>query len=91
MTVDKAYFYEWSTLDWKQTRTLHRFPVDASPLALNPDADSFIITSSNAFKLLRLSTGEIHDTLVPELPKFNLAAGGFAAFGANNTAFVPQR
>jgi WD40 repeat protein len=86
MTVDKANFHLWSTSDWKQTRTLPRSPEYAFPLALNPDSDSFIITSSGAFKLLRLSTGEVlHNLPVPELPKFNPAAGGFATFGRDNT------
>jgi WD40 repeat protein len=88
MTVDKANFHLWSTSDWNLKRTFSRSPEYAFPLALNPDADSFIITSSSALQLLRLSTGEVvHTVPVPELPKFNLAAGGFAAFGANNIVF----
>jgi WD40 repeat protein len=88
MTVSKANFVLWSTSDWTQKRTLPRTPVYAMPLAFSPEADSFIITSSGVFRLLRLSTGEPLPSIPnPELPKFNGAAGGFAAFGNNNLAF----
>ncbi|HWF04512.1 MAG TPA: hypothetical protein VHA06_12550, partial [Candidatus Angelobacter sp.] len=88
MTVDKANFHFWATSDWKEKRTFSRSPEYAFPLALNPDSDSFLITASGSFKLLRLSTGELlQNAPLPELPKFNLADGGFAAFGGNNTIF----
>jgi WD40 repeat protein len=88
MTVSKANFTLWSTSDWTQNRTLPRSPVYAIPLALSPETDSFVITSSGIFRRLRLSTGEPLPTVPnPELPKFNGAAGGFAAFGTNNVVF----
>jgi len=88
MTVSKANFTLWSTSDWTQKRTLPRSPAYAIPLALNPEADSFVITSSGIFRLLRLSTGELLPNAPnPELPKFNGAAGGFAAFGTSNAVF----
>lgn len=88
MTVGKANFMLWSTSDWTQKRTLPRYPAHALPLALNPEADSFVITASGIFRLSRLSTGEaIPNSPNPELPKFNGAAGGFAAFGTNRTLF----
>ena len=48
MTVSKANFTLWSTSDWTQKRTLPRSPTYAIPLALNPEADSFVITSSGS-------------------------------------------
>lgn len=88
MTVSKSDFTLWSTSDWRQKGTLPRSPAYAIPLALNPEADSFVITSSGVFRLLRLSTGEpLPSSPKPELPKFNGAAGGFAAVGTNNTIF----
>jgi len=88
MTVSQANFTLWSTSDWTQKRALPRSPAYAIPLALSPEADSFVITSSGNFRLLRLSTGEpLPSTPNPELPKFNGAAGGFAAFGINNAVF----
>jgi len=88
MTVSKSNFTLWSTSEWMQKRTLTRAPAYAIPLALNPESDSFIITSSGIFRLLRLSTGEpLSNSPNPELPKFNSAAGGFAAFGVNNIVF----
>jgi hypothetical protein len=88
MTVSNANFILWSTSDWTQKRTLPRSPAYAIPLALNPEADSFVITSSGIFRLLRLSTGEpLPNASNPELPNFNGAAGGFAAFGTSNAVF----
>ncbi len=88
MTVSKANFILWSTSDWTQKRMLPRTPAYAMPLAISPEADSFVITSSGVFRLLRLSTGEsLPSAPHPELPKFNGAAGGFAAFGNNNLVF----
>jgi len=46
MTVSKASFTLWSTSDWAKKRTLPRSPAYAIPLALSPEADSFVITSS---------------------------------------------
>ena len=88
MTVSKANYVLWSTSDWTQKRMLPRTPAYAMPLAISPEADSFVITSSGAFRLLRLSTGEpLPSAPHPELPKFNGAAGGFAAFGNNSLVF----
>ncbi len=88
MTVSKANYILWSTSDWTQKRTLPRTSAYAMPLAISPDADSVVITTSGAFRLLRLRTGEPLPTAPnPELPKFNGAAGGFAAFGSNNFVF----
>jgi WD40 repeat protein len=88
MTVSKADFTLWSTSDWTKLHTLKRNPAYALPLALNPKPNSFVITSSGVFRLLRLSSGEIlPNSPSPELPKFNPAAGGFAAFGADSLLF----
>jgi WD40 repeat protein len=88
MTVSKANYILWSTSDWTQKRMLPRTPAYAMPLAINREADNFVITSSGLFRLLRLSTGEpLPSAPHPELPKFNGAAGGFAAFGNNNLVF----
>jgi WD40 repeat protein len=88
VTVSKTDFTLWNTTDWTKQRTLPRSPAYAIPLALNPKANSFVVTSSGTFRLERLSTGELLPNLPnPELPKFNLSAGGFAAFGANSHLF----
>jgi WD40 repeat protein len=88
MTVNKDEFTLWSTSDWTKLRTLKRNPSYAIPLALSPTPDNFVITSSGNFRLLRLSNGEIlPSSPSPELPKFNPAAGGFAAFGAEPLLF----
>jgi WD40 repeat protein len=85
MTVSKAEFTVWSTSDWTKLHTLKRGPAYAIPLALNPTPDSFVITSSGVFRLMRLRNGEIlPNSPSPELPRFNPAAGGFAAFGADS-------
>ncbi len=79
MTVDKLNFTLWSTSDWTRERTLPRSADNPWPLAINPQADRALVTSGGFFRLLRLSTGELIPSLPkPELPKFNLAAGGFA-------------
>jgi WD40 repeat protein len=84
MTVNKTEFTLWSTSDWSKLRTLPRAPAYAIPLALNPQTDSFVVTSSGAFELVRLSTGEsLPRVPAKSLPKFNGAAGGFAAFDTN--------
>jgi WD40 repeat protein len=85
MTVSKTAFVLWNTTDWKRQRTLPRAPQYAIPLALNPDADEFVIAAGSVFHLLRLSTGEVlSKPQNPPLPKFNATAGGFAAFRANS-------
>lgn len=84
MTVSKTEFTLWSTSNWTKQRALPRTPSYAVPLALNPQTDSFVVTSSGAFQLVRLSTGELLPNMPTQpLPKFNAAAGGFAAFHAN--------
>jgi len=81
MVVNKSEFALWNTSDWTQQRTLPRAPVYAIPLALNPATDQFVVTSSGVFLLARLSTGELlTNSPAQPLPKFNGAAGGFAAF-----------
>jgi WD40 repeat protein len=91
MTVNKTAFSLWKTSDWTKLRELPRSPTYAVPLAVNPEADKFVFTSAGAFYLARLSTGELlTDSQTPPLPKFNLSAGGFAAFdagGAPNLVF----
>jgi WD40 repeat protein len=88
MTVSKASFTVWSTSDWTKKGTLPRPPAYAIPLAMSPETDTLLTTSSGVFRLLRLSTGEpLPSSPNPELPKFNAAAGGFAAFGTNNLVF----
>src|SRR5271156_5056012 len=81
MVVNKTEFVLWNTSDWTRQRTLPRTPVNAVPLALNPATDRFIVTSASTFQLVRLSTGELlPNSQTQPLPKFNLSAGGFAAF-----------
>jgi WD40 repeat protein len=81
MTITGTEFLLWKTSDWTKQRTLPSSPGFAMPLALNPQSDSFIITFSGIFRLARLSSGELLPNLpAPSLPKFNLAAGGFASF-----------
>ncbi len=81
MVVNKTEFTLWKTSDWTKQRTLPRAPVYAIPLALNPEADQFAITTAGVFRLARLSTGELlSNSPTQPLPKFNSAAGGFAAF-----------
>jgi WD40 repeat protein len=81
MTASKDTFTLWSTADWTRQRTLPRSPAYAIPLALDPQTDAFVVTSTGGFRLLRLSTGEMIPTFPrQELPKFNASAGGFAAF-----------
>jgi WD40 repeat protein len=88
MTVGKANFTLWSTSDWTQKRTLPRSTDNPWPLAINPQMDRALITSAASFRLLRLSTGELIPSFPrPELPKFNLSAGGFAAFGNDDMVF----
>lgn len=86
MTVSNAIFTLWNTSNWAKQGTVSRTPAYAIPLALNPKTDRFIVTSSGSFRLVRLSTGELlPKSPSPELPKFNAAAGGFAAFGTDNS------
>ena len=83
LTVNKTEFTLWNTSDWTKQRDLPRTPKYAIPLALNPKTDSFLITSTGTFQLVRLSTGELLPNVPAQpLPKFNAAAGGFAAFDA---------
>jgi WD40 repeat protein len=88
MTAGKTNFTLWSTSDWAQKRTLPRSADNPWPLAINPQTDKALITSGGSFRLLWLTTGELLSNLPkPELPKFNLAAGGFAGFGSDNMVF----
>jgi WD40 repeat protein len=81
LAVNKIEFILWNTSDWTKQRVLPRAPTYAIPLALNPKADTFLITSAGTFQLVRLSTGELFPNIPAQpLPKFNPAAGGFAAF-----------
>jgi WD40 repeat protein len=83
MTVNKTAFSLWKTSDWTKLRELPRTPTYAVPLAVSPETDKFVFTSAGAFYLARLSTGELlTNSQTPPLPKFNLSAGGFAAFDA---------
>jgi WD40 repeat protein len=83
LTATKTEFNLWNTSDWVKQRAMPRTPMYAIPLALNPKTDSFLITSSGAFQLVRLSTAELlPNTPAKPLPKFNAAAGGFASFDA---------
>lgn len=83
MAVNKTEFTFWDTSNWTRLKTLPRAPVYAIPLALNLGTDRFVVTSAGAFLLARLSTGELLPNSPAEpLPKFNGAAGGFAAFDA---------
>jgi WD40 repeat protein len=90
MTVSKTSFTLWSTSDWKQKKNLPKSADDLWPLAVDPQMDRALIVSGRpgSFRLLRLSTGELIPSVQkPELPQFNLAAGGFAAFGSGDTVF----
>ena len=85
MVVNKTEFTLWDTRDWTKQRTLPRAPAYAVPLALSPATDRFIVTSSGAFLLASLSSGEsLPNSQAQQLPKFNGAAGGFAAFDTNS-------
>ena len=89
MAVNKTEFTLWNTSDWSKQKTMQRVPVYAIPLALNPQSDSFVVTSSGAFQLIRLSTGEpLPNVPARPLPKFNGAAGGFAAFDTSVPDFL---
>jgi WD40 repeat protein len=81
MVVNKTEFVLWNTSDWTQLRKLPRAPIYAVPLALNLATDRFVAASAGDFFLATLSTGELlPNSQVQPLPKFNLSAGGFAAF-----------
>jgi WD40 repeat protein len=89
MVVSKTEFTLWNTSDWTKQRALPRAPVYGIPLALSPATDRFVVTSSGAFLLARLTTGELlPDEPAQPLPKFNAAAGGFAAFDARAPYFL---
>lgn len=80
MTTSETEYAFWRTSDWMKQRTLPRTPRYAFPLALDAQSDRFIVTSAGGFQLIRITTGEVlpNSPKVP-LPKFNIAAGGFAA------------
>lgn len=81
MAISGSDFMLWNTSDWTKQRTLPRSPGIAIPLALSPQDDSFVITYAGSIRLARLSSGELlPNSPLPSLPKFNLAAGGFASF-----------
>jgi WD40 repeat protein len=84
MAVDKTEFTFWNTSDWTKQHAVPRTPIYAIPLALNPQTNTFVISSSGGFQLIRASTGEsLPNVPSPSLPKFNASAGGFAAFDAS--------
>jgi WD40 repeat protein len=84
MAVDKTEFTFWNTSDWTKQRALPRTPIYAIPLALNPQMNTFVISSSGGFQLVQASTGEsLPNVPSQSLPKFNISAGGFAAFDAS--------
>lgn len=88
MTVGKVSFTLWSTADWTQKGTLPRSTDNPWPLAINSQTDRAVITSGGSFRLVRLSTGELITSFPkPELPKYNLSEGGFAAFGNDDMVF----
>lgn len=88
MTVGKVNFTLWSTSDWAQKKTLPRPADNPWPFSINSQMDKVLISSGGSFRLLRLSTSELLSSVPkPELPKFNLSAGGFAAFGNDNVLF----
>jgi WD40 repeat protein len=81
MVVTKTEFVLINTSAWTKQQAFPRDPVYAIPLALNPETDRFVLTSPSAFMLASLSTGKLLPNAQTEpLPKFNLSAGGFAAF-----------
>ncbi|HKV93724.1 MAG TPA: hypothetical protein VJW20_14345 [Candidatus Angelobacter sp.] len=89
MVVGKKIFVSWNTADWTQTATVpqgENYPV---AMGLLPEADTFVAgLFDGSFHLYKLSTGEVLPTApLSPLPKFNLAAGGFASFGPGNTIF----
>lgn len=85
IVANETEFTLWNTSNWAKQRTLPRAPIHAVPLALNPPTDRFVLTSSGAFLLARLSTGELLSNRPAQpLPKFNAAAGGFAAFDTSS-------
>jgi WD40 repeat protein len=89
MAATKTEFTLWNTSDWTKQRALQRASAYAIPLALNPQTDSFVVTSSGAFQLVRLSTGELLPNVPAKpLPKLNGAAGGFAAFDPSVSDFL---
>jgi len=89
MAVNKTEFTLWNTSEWTKQRALQRAPAYAIPLALNPQTDSFVVTSSGAFQLVRLSTGELLPNVPAKpLPKLNGAAGGFADFDTGVPDFL---
>ncbi len=81
LTVSRAEFDVWNTSNWTKLRSLPR-PADfAVPLALDTQAETFVIASSGEFRLMRLTDGSLlPNSPKPELPKFNPSAGGFASF-----------
>lgn len=90
MTAGKTEFTIWKTSDWSKLGSLPRSPAYAVPLAVHPETDKFVYSYAGVFYLARLSTGELLPSNQPSpLPKFNLAAGGFAAFdnGAPHLVF----
>jgi WD40 repeat protein len=84
LAVNKTEFNLWNTSDWMKQQTLPRAPTYAIPLAVNPETDSFLVTSTGTFQLVQLSTGKLLPNVPAQaLPKFNSAAGGFATFDAD--------
>ncbi len=89
MTANKTEFTIWKTSDWSKLRSLPRSPAYAVPLAVRPEADTFVYSFAGAFSLARLSTGELLPSDQPSpLPKFNASAGGFAAIDPHAPGLV---
>jgi WD40 repeat protein len=82
IALSNGTFASWITSDWQTQGTIPRPTPTAMPLAVNQQTDSLVIASSSGnFQLVRLSTGELLATAPSQpLPKYNAAAGGFAAF-----------
>jgi WD40 repeat protein len=81
-------FVLWNTTDWQQLGTIPEGEQQPLPLAMLPQADTFI-AGLDEIHLYQLSTGQmLPASPSPLLPKFNLAEGGFAVFGApHSTVF----
>lgn len=89
MVVGKKIFAIWNATDLTQTGTIPRGEHYPFAMALLHGADIFVAgLSDGSFHLYKLSTGDILPAAPSsQLPKFNLAAGGFASFSPDGTIF----